>query len=288
MSNDFLQKFIFENLPIRGCLVRLEQSWKEVQFRAQPDADVCEILGQTLCAAAVLGSTIKFDGTVSLQIQSSGKLRLLLGQCSDQGSLRGIARKNPQAQEQQNLLEKPVLSINLEPAGKGTPYQGIVSMDEGALAQALENYFAQSEQIETRFWLIANRQSCAALMLQRMPGEFFQEDEFERLALLASTLTESELLNNETAHLLHLLFHEDTVRLFDAEALQFGCKCSQQRVAGVLRSLGQAEISSLLEERSLVEVNCEYCGKNYQFDRVDVGSLFADSTASFDRPPGVH
>ncbi|MDZ4728581.1 MAG: Hsp33 family molecular chaperone HslO [Xanthomonadales bacterium] len=288
MSNDFLQKFIFEHLPVKGCLVRLEQSWKEVQLRAQPDIDVRAMLGQAICAAAILGSTIKFDGTVSLQIQSSGKLRFLLGQYSNQGDLRGIARKNPKAQEQQKLLENPVMSINLEPAGKGTPYQGIVSMDDGSLARALEVYFAQSEQLETRFWLVANQQSCAALMLQRMPGEPTQEDDFERLVHLASTLTDHELLSTETAHLLHLLFNEDTVRLFDAERLQFGCKCSQDRVAWVLRSLGQVEIDSLLEERGLVEVNCEYCGKSYQFDSVDIGSLFADPTVRLDSPSGVH
>jgi molecular chaperone Hsp33 len=287
MSNDFLQKFIFEHLPVKGCLVRLKETWNEVQIRARPDAEVCEMLGQALCAAAVLVSSIKFEGTVSLQIQSSGKLRLLLGQCSDQGNLRGVVRKNPDAQQQLELLQSPILSINLEPEGKGTPYQGIVSMDEGSLAKALEVYFAQSEQLETRFWLVANQQSCAALMLQRMPGEQGQEEEFERLVHLASTLTDEELLNTDTAHLLHLLFNEDTVRLFDAEELQFGCKCSRQRVAGVLKSLGQKEINSLLDEREVVEVGCEYCGKNYQFDRVDVGSMFADPTARLDSPSGV-
>jgi molecular chaperone Hsp33 len=287
MSNDFLQKFIFEHLPVKGCLVRLEQSWKEVQLRAQPDKDVCEILGQAICAAAVLGSSIKFEGSVSLQIQSSGKLRLLLGQCSNKGNLQGIARKNPDASKLLELLENPVLSINLEPEESGVPYQGIVSMDDGNLAKALETYFDQSEQLETRFWLVANQQCCAAMMLQRMPGKHAQEDDFDRLVHLASTLTENELLNTETAHLLHLLFNEETVRLFDAEPLQFGCKCSQERVAGVLKSLGQAEIDSLLEERELVEVNCEYCGKNYQFDRVDAVSLFVDPMVRLDRPSGV-
>jgi len=138
MSNDFLQKFIFEHIPVKGCLVRMQKSWQQVQLRARPDADVCEMLGQALCAAAMLGSSIKFDGTVSLQVQSSGALRLLLGQCSNQRKVRGVARKN---MEKQELLLDPVLSINLEPDGSGTPYQGIVSMEEGSLAKALEFYF---------------------------------------------------------------------------------------------------------------------------------------------------
>lgn len=284
MSTDFLQKFIFEHLPVKGCLVRLERSWQQVQMRARPDADVCGMLGQALCASAMLGSSIKFDGTVSLQIQSSGALRLLLGQCSSQRKVRGIARKNP---EQQELLLDPVLSINLEPDGSGTPYQGIVSLQEGSLAKALEYYFAQSEQLDSRFWLVANQQSCAGFMLQRMPGESIAEDDFSRLVQLASTVTDSELLSSEPAHLLHLLFNEDTVRLFDEDAMQFGCKCSSDRVAGVLQSLGQTEMDSLLDERGVVEVSCEYCGKDYQFDRIDVASMFSDPSVRLDVPSGL-
>jgi len=284
MSTDFLQKFIFENIPVKGCLVRLENSWQQVQSRARPDADVCEMLGQALCAAAMLGSSIKYDGTVSLQIQSSGALRLLLGQCSSQRTVRGIARKNL---EQKQLLLDPVLSINLEPNGSGTPYQGIVTLEEGSLARALEFYFAQSEQLESRFWLIASQQSCAGFMLQRMPGELQIEDDFERLVQLASTVSESELLTSDPAHLLRLLFNEDTVRLFDAEQMQFACRCSTDLVAGVLQSLGQSEMESLLIERGVVEVSCEYCGKDYQFDSVDVASLFSDPSVRLDSPAGV-
>ncbi len=253
-------------------------------MRARPDTDVREMLGQALCAAAMLGSSIKFEGTVSLQIQSSGALRLLLGQCTSQRKVRGIARKNS---EQQEMLVNPVLSINLEPDGSGTPYQGIVSMEESSLSKALEFYFAQSEQLESRFWLIANQQSCAGFMLQRMPGRLQDEDDFDRLVHLASTVSDAELLNSEPAHLLHLLFNEDTVRLFDAEGMQFACKCSSERVAGVLHSLGQSEMVSLLDECGVVEVNCEYCGKDYQFDRVDVASLFSDPAARLDSPSGV-
>ncbi len=292
MSSDYLQKFIFEDLPVNGCLVRLEESWQEVQRRARPDADACEMLGQALCAAAVLGSSIKFEGTVSLQIQSSGSLRLLLGQCSSKNRVRGIARKVPeteiQAEIQPALLHDPVLSINLEPEGSGTPYQGIVPMEQGSLASALEYYFTQSEQLETRFWFVANQQACAGFMLQRMPGESRQDDEFKRLVHLASTLRDVELINLEPAHLLHLLFNEDNVRLFDAEALQFGCRCSRERVAGVLRSLGQDEMQTLLAERGTVDVSCEYCGKDYQFDRVDIASLFSDPSVRLESPSGLH
>ena len=288
MNSDFLQKFIFEHIPVKGCLVRLEQSWHEVRLRARPDADVTQMLGQALCAAAVLVSSIKFEGTVSLQVQTSGSLRLLLGQCSHQHQVRGIARKNPAAEPHLGLLVDPVLSINLEPETGGTPYQGIISMDDGSLAKALEVYFTQSEQLDTRLWLVGNEHACAAFMLQRMPGQNLDQDDFVRLTQLAATLTDQEILSTPPAKLLHLLFNEDTVRLFDAEDIRFGCKCSRQRVAGVLQSLGNKEMEALLREQGKVEVNCEYCGKDYLFDRVDIAGLFSDPIVTFKGSAGVH
>jgi len=279
---------MFEDLPVRGCLVRLVDSWHEVLSRAQPDDEVLELLGQALCAAALLGSSIKFEGAVSLQVQSSGSLRLLLGQCNSDGQVRGIARRNKEVADQESLLLNAVLSINLEPDNNAAPYQGIVSMDDVQLTQALELYFSQSEQIETRFWLVGGKSGCAGLILQKMPGEQQDNDDFGRLVQLASTLTDQELQILEPERLLHLLFNEDSIRLFDAQALSFGCKCSKQRVGGVLQSLGQADMESLLEEQGMVEVNCEYCGKNYLFDSIDIASLFSGHLVSSDSTSELH
>jgi molecular chaperone Hsp33 len=287
LKNDFLQKFIFEDLPVRGCMVRLVDSWHEVLKRAQPDTEVLELLGQALCAAALLGSSIKFEGAVSLQIQSSGSLRLLLGQCSSDGQLRGIARRNEKA-DQETLLKNAVLSINLEPENNAAPYQGIVSMEDAELSHALELYFSQSEQIETRFWFTANPSGCAGFVLQKMPGKPMDGDDFERLVQLASTLSGQEMMNLEPERLLHLLFNEDSKRLFEAQALRFGCKCSKQRVGGVLQSLGQPEMESLLHEQGMVKVNCEYCGKNYSFDSIDIASLFAGNLVSDKTSSDLH
>lgn len=288
MSKDFLQKFMFESIPVKGCLVRLEQSWQEVKKRAKPDPEVTEMLGQAVSAAALLASTIKFAGTVSLQLQSSGRLRFLLGQCSNGQFVRGISRKNPELEAQSELLVDPILAINLEPDQEGAPYQGIVPMENGDLNSALELYFTQSEQLDTRFWMVVGDSSCAAFMLQRMPGEHLEDDDFGRIVHLASTITDRELLNTDPAHLLHLLFSEDSVRLFNPEVLKFGCRCSQGRVSGVLQSLGRQEIESLLQERGIVEVNCEYCGKEYLFDPIDIAGIFTKSGFRLKGSPGVH
>lgn len=286
MTEDYLRKFIFEDLPVKGSLVRLSKSWQEVMLRAKPGEETHDLLGETLCASVLLTLNIKFRGSVSLQVQSAGRVRLLLGQCTHTGSVRGVVRMSDKPGV--SLVEQGVLSINLEPDSEGAPYQGIVNMPAGGLVPALERYFLQSEQIETRFWLVADFRECNGLMLQRLPGESADPDGWNRLQHVAGSMTNAELKSWETGELLSKLFPEDNVRLFDPKQIQFGCSCTALKVSGVLRSLGQEDLLKLIEERGVVEVKCEYCGQNYEFDRVDVAALFAHSPAAALRNPGSH
>jgi len=283
---DFLQKFIFEDLAVKGSLVRLSLSWQEVIRHAQPQPEVRNLLGETLCASALLTSNIKFQGAVSLQIQSKGSLRLLLGQCSTEGRVRGVARMR----ERNQLLDlnQAILAINLEPQDGGAPYQGIIEMDQDGLVSALERYFQQSEQLATRFWLIADPHQCSGLMLQKMPAVSPDPDAWNRLNQLAATLSAYELQTYDSPRLIKSLFHRDNVRLFGASGLAFGCSCSESKVLGVLYSLGHEEINGLIEERGLVEVCCEYCGRAYQFDRIDVSRLFSGQPGYPLDSPCVH
>jgi len=281
-----LQKFIFEDLPVKGSLVRLSASWQEVIRHAQPQPEVQNLLGETLCASVLLTSNIKFQGAVSLQIQSQGNLRLLLGQCSTKGRVRGVARMR-----ERNLspdLDQAILAINLEPQDGGAPYQGIIEMDQNGLVEALERYFHQSEQLSTRFWLIADANQCSGLMLQKMPAASPDPDAWNRLSHLAATLSAFELQTYDSPRLIKSLFNQDNVRLFDASELAFGCTCSEEKVLGVLFSLGNEEMNGLIEERGLVEVCCEYCGRAYRFDRVDVGRLFSGQAGYPLSSPGIH
>lgn len=286
MAEDFLSKFMFEDLPVKGSLVRLSSSWQEVMFRARPDPLTQSILGETLCASALLTSNIKFRGSVSLQIQSRGAIRLLLGQCTHEGKLRGVARMREQILSP--LLEQAILSINLEPESGATPFQGIVEMESSGLVPTLERYFLQSEQLDTRFWLAAGTGHCSGLMLQKMPGTSLDSDGWNRLTHLASTISSTELHTCEPARLISSLFNQESVRLFTASEVTFGCSCSVRKVSGMLLALGHQEVMDLIEERGLVEVICEYCGKDYHFDRIDVGRLFAGESASLPTSTGVH
>jgi molecular chaperone Hsp33 len=286
MTEDYLRKFLFEDLPVKGSLVRLSGSWQEVMLRARPCPESQNLLGETLGASVLLTSSIKFRGSVSLQIQSAGMVRLLLGQCTHTGSVRGVVRTTHSPGS--SLVEQGVLSINLEPESQGVPYQGIVSMPAGGLVPALERYFLQSEQLETRFWLVADSRECNGLMLQRLPGEAKDVDGWNRLQHVAASITNGELQACEPEELLGKLFPQDNIRLFSAKQVQFGCSCSPQKVCGVLHSLGQEDVLKLIEERGKVEVRCEYCGKNYEFDPVDIAALFVGSPAALLRSPGSH
>jgi len=278
MLEDYLRTFMFEDLPVKGSFVRLSKSWQEVMLRAQPDQVTLSLLGETLCASVLLTSNIKFSGSVCLQIQSAGLMRLLLAQCTHSGLIRGVVRMCEKPGFP--LIEQGVLAINLEPDNNGTPYQGIVEMSAEGLVPSLERYFLQSEQIETRFWLVADSRECSGLMLQRLPEKLDDMDDWERLQLLAASISYAELQSCEVEELLPKLFSEDNIRVFNSSQVQFGCSCSLERVSGMLLSLGQVEILTLIQERGSVEVKCEYCGKNYEFDAANAAALFSKTSKS--------
>ena len=286
MNGDFLQKFLFENLPVKGSFVRLDSSWKEVLTRSQPGESTRDLLGETLCASVLLTSNIKFEGSVSLQIQSAGNMRFLLGQCNHRGELRGVVRMREQLTS--GFLNQAILAINLEPEKEGTPYQGIVEMSEEGLVSALERYFTQSEQLDTRFWLAASATQCSGLMLQRMPGESPDSDGWNRIEILADSVMQQELQALDSQRLISLLFREEDVRLFSPSEIRFNCSCSTQKVSSMLHTLGETDMNELIEERGVVEVCCEYCGRAYNFDPVDVARIFSEPTPPLPESKGLH
>jgi molecular chaperone Hsp33 len=285
MKQDFLRRFIFEDFPLRGALLKLGKSWQDVLSVSGYSDLTSPMLGKTLAAAGLLTSTLKFEGTLSLQIQSAGSVRLVVGECSDNGDLRGVVRLNKVQDSKSGLapLVDAILSINLQQADSGQRYQGIVPFAEGSISKAVEAYFIQSEQLDTRLWLAVNEQMAAGMLLQKMPDDDPESDHWNRISILADTISDHELLNLASEQLLGRLFHEEDVRLFKPRHLQFSCSCSRERVAGMLKALGEAEVEETLKQRQPIEVRCEYCDQAYEFDAVDTAQLFARSETS---PPG--
>ncbi len=286
-DRDCLQRFLFENLPIRGEIVRLDATWRTVlERRAYPPA-VRQVLGEAVAAAALLSATIKFDGVLTLQIQARGPLRLLVVQVAADRTLRGLARWDgePEPSPLPTLCGDGTLVLTLDAGSGKEPYQGVVALRGDTLAETLEHYFAHSEQLPTRTWLAADDQTAAGLLLQQLPGDDAEPDVWRRLSFLADTLQAAELRRLEASTLLRRLFHEEDVRLFAPQSFRYRCNCSRERTAGMLRALGESELRQALVEGRALQVDCEFCGHRYTFDSLDIAGLFAVADPA---PPVVH
>ncbi len=269
VSTDFRTKFLFENLAVRGELVRLNSTVTTVLEKHDYAAPVQALLAESLVAAALMAGTLKFEGLLVLQAKGSGPLTLLMAECSHDGKLRAIARYEGEVPDAPlvSLLGDGHLAITIDPV-TGNRYQGIVPLDGISLAECIEHYFGQSEQLGTRLWLVSDGHRAAGLLLQELPATAAAQpdaDAWTRLCRLTDTLTRDELLGLAPETLLHRLFHQEDVRLFDAETLGFSCSCSRERVEHALRSLGEAELRSILEEQGQISVTCEFCNQQRSF-----------------------
>ena len=286
-DRDRIRRFVFENSPLRGHILHLDSAWQAMCEHHEYPPAVREVLGEAAVAAALIASTRKFDGTLTLQLQGPGPMHLLVAQCSHGFGLRGVARWTDQvpASDLREMAGEGRLTVSVETTDATLRYQGVVPLAAGGLSACLEAYFRDSEQLPTRIWLAASARSAAGLLLQRLPERSskpslpLREEEdpaeaWNRIDHLASTLTEAELLDLPQRELLRRLFHEEDVRLFESAPVYFRCQCSRERVRGILKALGREEIRSIVEERGSVEVRCEFCNRAYLFDAVDSEQLF--------------
>ncbi|HRH89639.1 MAG TPA: Hsp33 family molecular chaperone HslO [Rubrivivax sp.] len=300
---DELQRFLFQGLAVRGQLVRLNESWREMLARrgsAPHAAPVRDLLGQMAAAGVLLQSSIEFDGTLLLQVYGDGPVKLAVAEVHDDLRFRATATVLGEVaagaglQSLLNLHGQGRCSITLDPSGRRAgqqPYQGVVPLGGDGpeppqqLAQVLEHYMLKSQQIETRLLLAADQDTAAGLMIQRMPAagpsrvsgeghDIGHDDGFNRITHLMATLTRDELLRLDAATLLHRLFWQERLLRHEPRRPRFACSCARERVRNMLRGLGPDEVRGIIAERGEVEVGCEFCGQQYRFDAVDVGELF--------------
>jgi len=309
-DRDSLHRFIFEHYPIRGHLVHLDASWRAlIEHRDYPDA-IRTTLGEAVVASLLLAATIKFEGVLSLQLQGAGPVHLLLAQCTSGLGVRGLARYREEPESDTaagnvlDLIGAGNLTVTLESDDGSQRYQGIVPIAGERLADSLQIYFENSEQLPTRLWLYADEHGAAGMLLQRLPGggnaspdapaagtaaadPAIIDDAWRRVQLIGETLTRDELRTLADAQILRRLFNEDDLRLFEPAPVYFRCRCSRERVSGMLQGLGEKETRSILTERGEVEVRCDFCNRAYVFDAVDVAQLFNTGAAS-DTGGSVH
>ena len=319
---DQLHKFLFEGLPVRGMLVRLEGSWREVLARRTSASDgghafpapVRALLGQMAAASLLMQGNLKFNGALILQMQGDGPVKLAVAEAQSDLGFRVTAKvvgevpADAQLAAMLNVHGQGRCAITLDPRDRlpgQQPYQGVVPLHGDRreplqhLSEVLEHYMLQSEQLDTRLVLAADDEVAAGLLIQRLPvtgaanlaggvlvsadeDEIGRNEAYNRISMLAGTLTAEELLALQPAQILHRLFWEETLRVFEPQAPRFACSCSRERVADMLRGLGEDEIRGLIAERGEAEVGCDFCGAVYRFDPVDVGKLF---TPGREAPP---
>lgn len=282
-----VRRFNLERHPIRGHSVRLASAWTALREHQDYPPAVQALLGEAIGAVVLLAATLKFDGQLTLQLQGKGLVNLLVAQCTHDFKLRGMARHDSigDAAGFRSLVGDGTIVVTVESTDRGSSYQGVVPITGNSLAESLEAYFVQSEQLPSRVKLAATPGLVSGMLVQRIPGEGGKqpvdaaalESAWMKVDHAMEALTPKELLEDDVESRLVQMFGDDQVRVFSGSDVTFECRCSRERVANVLRSLGAEEVRSVIAEQGACTVTCEFCQKPYKFDAIDVEQLFNDS-----------
>lgn len=286
--SDALHRFQLENLHVRGEWVSLQESWQAIQKTTEYPEPIRTVLGEALVAISLLAESLKFDGSLVMQIQGTVPVSMLVVQATSKGTIRGLASWDGDIDDSSTFKDlfqsannaNATMVISVEPElQQGERYQSMVSLEGESLAECFTQYFSQSEQLKTRLWMAVDEYSARGLMLQSLPMEdtSLQEDGWNHATVLADTIRDSELIELESQDLLYRLYHEEDLRIYDAKPLHFECTCSQDKVENTIRSIGEEEANLIIKEQRKISINCEFCNSLYELDSVDVVRLFSEA-----------
>jgi len=296
--SDSLHRFFIENLHVRGEWVSLKSSWKEIQNTADYPEPIREVLGEALVAITLLAESLKFDGSLVLQIRGTSPVTMLVVQATSDGAVRGIARWQGDIATDSSFDDlfgagTMVISVENKPkagAQQGERYQSLVSLQGESLSDCFSDYFSQSEQLNTKMWLAVNDECAAGMLLQSLPADKDKiqadDNDWDHAKLLAETLNsdsgKEELLTLNAEQLLHRLYHEEDLILYDGTSIRFECSCSQQKIENTIFSLGRSEVNDILKEQGAISIDCEFCNTRYELDIVDIERIFNENLAISD------
>ncbi|HEY8519209.1 MAG TPA: Hsp33 family molecular chaperone HslO [Gammaproteobacteria bacterium] len=274
-----VQTFLLEGRGVRGALVRLQETWQQVIAQHIYPAELKRLLGEGVAATVLLASGLKYKPQVSLQLQGDGPVRLLLVQCTEDLRVRGMAHCGEYTAGQ-SLLGAGRLVVHLDTGARHGSFQGVVPLTSARLGICLEDYFRRSEQLATRLILKSTERNAAGLLLQALPGKEPQSEDFERAAELAQEVDGDDLLAAPATELLPRLFASYDIRLFEPRPVLHDCRCTPDRIAGIVRMLGANEVEQLLADRGCVELTCEFCNRTFRYDERDATAILRGETRS--------
>lgn len=280
LNTDSVQKFLLEEKDARGVIVHLTESYQQIAKQHNYPAIIQQYLGEVLVAAALLMETIKLNGRMTIQFQSEGAIQLLVAQINSDGHLRGLAQwdLNVAEAELKKGFGKGELVISIFQKGDDRPMQGIVSLENRTISEALTFYFLQSEQLPTTFSLAVTDKFAVGMLLQLMPKEKSENHlaSWETISKRVAEINATEIFYDNNASFLAHYFPDDLIRLFDARELVFQCGCTIEKMENAIRVMGQAEADLIIKESAEIVVTCEYCNREYAFDRAAVETLFQE------------
>lgn len=280
-NSDSSQRFIFDNLHVRGEIVHLNDTFKTIIEQRNYPKGLQKLIGEALLACVLITGGLKFKGEIGLQFHGDERLPLLLVKCDDELKVKAVAKfKEPNSENElidyQEAFKSGKLVLNINKYNSTQTYQSIVPIKSGNLAENIMYYFAQSEQIPTQIHLAVDDNYAAGMLLQLMPGENTQSREhfWEYAVKIAETITDKELFTLDNQEILYRLYHESNLRLFEPRSVKFHCGCDVKKIHKALLMLGENEARQILLEKGIITVNCDFCNKLYSFDAIDITMLF--------------
>ncbi|AQM68339.1 MULTISPECIES: Hsp33 family molecular chaperone HslO [Vibrio] len=283
MANNVLNRYLFEDLSVRGELVQLDEAYQRIISSKEYPAALQKLLGELLVSTTLLTATLKFEGSITIQLQGDGPVSLAVINGDHDQKIRGVARWEGDIADDASLhdmMGKGYLVITIEPK-KGERYQGVVGLEGETLADVIEGYFANSEQLKTRLWIRTGEHEgkahAAGMMIQVMPDGTGTPEDFEHLEQLTATVKNEELFTLPANELLYRLYNQDSVRLYEPQPVEFHCGCSRERSGAAIITVERAEINDILAEEGSVSLHCDYCGTSYSFDEAEITELYAQA-----------
>ncbi|HGY9583047.1 TPA: Hsp33 family molecular chaperone HslO [Vibrio harveyi] len=285
MANNVLNRYLFEDLSVRGELVQLDEAYQRIISSKEYPAALQKLLGELLVSTTLLTATLKFEGSITIQLQGDGPVSLAVINGDHDQKIRGVARWEGDIAEDASLRDmmgKGYLVITIEPK-KGERYQGVVGLEGETLADVIEGYFANSEQLKTRLWIRTGehegKKHAAGMMIQVMPDGTGTPEDFEHLEQLTATVKNEELFTLPANELLYRLYNQDSVRLYEPQPVEFHCGCSRERSGAAIITVDKTEIYDILAEEGSISLHCDYCGTSYTFDEPEITELYTQATS---------